>query len=89
MNNCGKCRNGSASSRNCSEKSSWVCKVPACKAKREVRFCSSDIHRSDRSSRMYKSSKESVAAKWDAVEKFICTGQKMNAWTREQVRMYQ
>ena len=89
MNNCEKCQSKSRSSRSRSEKSNLVCKVPESKAKREVVFSTSDIHRntSDRSSRVYKSSKESVAAKWDAVERMICCGQKMNGWTMEQVRM--
>ena len=88
VNNCAKCRSESACSRNYSETSSMACNVPDYKDKREVTFCTSDIHKNDRSSRVYKSSKESVAAKWNAVEKFICTGQKMNTWTREQVSSF-
>ena len=73
MNNCEKCRSESA------------CDALSCKDKRTVIFATSDVHKNDRSSRVYKSSKESVAAKWKAVEKFMCTGRKMNTWTREEV----
>lgn len=71
-----------------------VCKVMDVKVKKiqHVRFSTKDnLGRSIdnlSSSRMYKSSKESVVAKWNTVEKFMCTGQKMNAWTREQVRVF-
>ena len=73
VKNCAKCRIKSGSS-----KSRVDSKVSECQAKREVHGSTSN-----RPSR--KLSKKSVTAKWNAVENIICTGQKMNAWTMEEV----
>ena len=74
VKNSAKCRIKSGSRRNRVDS-----KVSECQAKREGHGSTSNR------SRPSKLSKESVAAKWNVLEKIFCTGEKMNAWTMEKV----